>query len=63
MLTNSLYVTTKDEKGHGHNYRLPVTETVPEGHEITGVRVAGTVRFRELLSPADQEKLFVATGR
>lgn len=51
MLVSSLYVTTKDEKNHEHHYRLPVTETVPEGHEITNVRPAGKFRFSSVLSP------------
>jgi len=51
MHTPSLYITTADEKNHSHHYRLPVTDTVPEGHEITGVRPAGLFRLSSVLSP------------
>lgn len=47
----TLYVTTTDEKNRTHNYRLPVTDSVPEGHEITGVRKAGEFQFGQNLTP------------
>lgn len=49
--TPSLYVTTQDENCKAHTYRLPVTETVPAGQEITAVRPAGLFRFSSVLSP------------
>jgi len=57
MLTNSLYVNTKDEKGTTHAYRLPVTDTVPEGHEITGVRKAGVFTLAQVLTAAQRTAL------
>lgn len=51
MLVHSFYITTQDEKHNSHQYRLPVTETVPEGHEITDVKPAGLFRFSSSLSP------------
>lgn len=57
MLVPSLYVTTKDEKNRDHHYRLPVTETVPEGHEITAVRPAGRFSFNQNLSGETVQRL------
>jgi hypothetical protein len=59
----SLYVTTEDNKQHSHTYRLSVTDTVPDGHEITNVRPAGVNRFSSLLSPESLIVLKIATGR
>lgn len=50
-MQNTLYVTTRDEKSHEHFYRLPLTDTVPDGHEIVNVRPAGQFRLSSLLSP------------
>jgi hypothetical protein len=49
-MERSLYVSTQDDKGHGHRYRLPLTETVPDGHEIIDVRPAGQFRFTQTVS-------------
>jgi len=43
------YATTKDRKGHEHNYRLGAGETVPNGHEIVNLSVAGRFKFSEIL--------------
>jgi hypothetical protein len=59
--TPQLYVTTSDEKNKSHTFRLPVTETVPEGHEITMVRPAGVNRFSSLLSPESLANLRTVT--
>lgn len=55
------YVTTSDEKNRTHNFRLPVTDTVPAGHEITGYRPAGNFRFSSVLSPESLANLKAAT--
>lgn len=62
-MQHTLYVTTVDEKQHTHNYRLPVTETVPEGQEITAVRPAGNFRFSSVLSPESLANLKSAVKR
>lgn len=53
MLVPSFYVTATetDKPSHEHHYRLPVSETVPEGQEIVSLRPAGQFRFSSLLSP------------
>lgn len=51
------YATTKDRKGHEHNYKLPAGEGVPNGHEITDLSVAGRFKFAEMLKPEDREAL------
>lgn len=43
------YATTKDKKGHEHNYKLSTGETVPSGHEITNLSVAGRFKFSEII--------------
>lgn len=45
----AFYATTKDRKGHEHNYRLNSGETVPNGHEITDLSVAGRFKFAEII--------------
>lgn len=50
-MQSTLYVTTRDEQNDTHTYRLPLTDTVPDGHEIVNVRPAGQFRFSSLLSP------------
>lgn len=62
-MLKTLYVTTVDEKNSTHNYRLPVTETVPEGQDIVAVRPAGNFRFSSLLSPESLASLKVAVSR
>lgn len=59
----SLYVTTQDESNKSHTYRLPVTDTVPEGEEITAVRPAGLFRFSSVLSPESLANLRTASTR
>jgi hypothetical protein len=51
------YATTKDRKGHEHNYKLSTGETVPSGHEITNLAVAGRFKFEEMLKPEDRAAL------
>jgi hypothetical protein len=51
VMQKSLYINTEDLDGHAHAYRLPVTDTIPEGHEITSVRPAGLFPVTALLSP------------
>ena len=51
------YATTKDKKGHEHNYRLPAGEGVPNGHEITDLSVAGRFKFSEILDQKMVEDL------
>lgn len=46
---HQFYATTKDKKGHEHNYRLPAGEAVPSGHEITALSVAGRYKFAEII--------------
>jgi hypothetical protein len=43
------YATTKDKKGHEHNYKLNAGEGVPNGHEITDLSVAGRFKFAEII--------------
>jgi hypothetical protein len=43
------YATTKDRKGHEHNYKLGSGETVPSGHEIVDLSVAGRFKMTEIL--------------
>lgn len=62
-MQNTLYVTTVDDDKHTHNYRLPVTETVPEGHEITDVRPAGLFRLSAILSDENRKRLLAAGKR
>lgn len=51
--TPSLYVTTQETEHPEirHTFRLPVTDTVPDGQEIVSVRPAGQFRFSSVLSP------------
>lgn len=62
-MQHTLYVTTLDNDNHTHNYRLPVTDTVPEGHEITGVRPAGEFRLSAILSDDNRKRLLSAGKR
>lgn len=48
-MRNEFYATTKDKKGHEHNYRLGPGETVPYGHEIVDLALAGRFKFAELI--------------
>jgi hypothetical protein len=50
-MQTTLYVNTEDLNGKAHAYRLPLTDTVPEGHEITSVRPAGLFPVTAILSP------------
>jgi hypothetical protein len=45
----SYYASTRDRKGHEHNYRLKQGEGVPAGHEITNLSVAGQFKFSEVV--------------
>lgn len=49
-MQNTLYINTVDSDNHAHAYRLPLTDTIPEGHEITSVRPAGQFPVTALLS-------------
>lgn len=51
------YATTKDKKGHEHNYRLAAGEAVPSGHEITDLSVAGRFKFSEIIDKKTAEDL------
>ncbi len=51
------YATTKDKKGHEHNYKLHAGETVPYGHEIMDLSVAGRFKFSEILDKKTVEDL------
>jgi hypothetical protein len=48
-MRHQFYATTKDKKGHEHSYRLDSSETVPYGHEITDLSVAGRFKFSEII--------------
>jgi len=50
-MRTEFYVTTQDNDGREHSYKLPETDTVPDGHEITNLRPAGQFRLSSLLSP------------
>lgn len=54
---HQFYASTKDKKGHEHNYRLPAGEAVPMGHEITNLSVAGRFKFNEILSKENVDLL------
>jgi hypothetical protein len=58
----SLYVTTEDKTSKSHTYRLPVTDTVPDGEEITAVRPAGLFRLSSVLSPESRTNLQLAVS-
>ncbi len=60
MLKTEFYVTTSDEKNRTHNYRLPNSEPVPDGHEVTNVVVASRYTLASLLSPATKRSLSAA---
>lgn len=51
------YATTKDRKGHEHRYRLAAEETIPGGHEIIDLSVAGRFKFSEILDQKTVEDL------
>lgn len=55
----TLYLTTRDQRGHRHEYRQPVNEEVPSGHEIVNARTAGEFRLADMLSPDDLSALFI----
>jgi len=60
---HQFYATTRDKKGHEHNYRLPAGEGVPNGHEITNLAVAGRFKFAEIIDDKmakDLKELFRA---
>lgn len=59
-LVPTLYVTTHDDKGTAHTFKLPVTETVPEGHEIVQVRQAQVARLSSILSPESVRNLLTS---
>jgi hypothetical protein len=55
MLTMTLapYITTVDDKGHSHNYRMPVSETAEHdwsGEKVKGIRFS-TFRFSDMIDP------------
>jgi hypothetical protein len=56
------YATTKDKKGGIHQYKLRQGDPVPRGHEITGLAVADTWKFADLLSNVDLPKVYNAAG-
>lgn len=64
---HQFYATTKDKKGHEHNYRLNAGDPVPQGHEITALSVAGRFKFSEIIGDElakDLKELFpVKKGR
>jgi len=51
------YATTKDKKGGEHNYKLGAGDTVPSGHEITDLSVAGRFKLVDMLKPEDRDLL------
>lgn|SRR5262245_29529678 len=58
----TIYVTTKDDKGHRHEYRQPPTEAVPSGHDVVNIRKAGEFRLSEIISDVDAIALFRAVN-
>lgn len=48
-MRQEFYATTKDKKGNEHNYRLSSGETVPFGHEIVDLALAGRFKFAEII--------------
>lgn len=64
---HKFYATTKDRKGHEHNYKLNAGEGVPSGHEITSLAVASRFKFAEIVGEEmakDLKELFpVRKGR
>lgn len=60
------YATTKDKKGHEHNYKLNAGEGVPYGHEITDLSVAGRFKLSEIVGEKmakDLKELFPVKKR
>jgi len=51
------YATTKDRKGHEHNYKLAAGEGVPSGHEITNLAVAGRFKLSEIIGEETAKEL------
>ncbi len=43
------YASTKDRKGHVHNYKLTNGDTVPSSHEIVDLSVASRFKFSEII--------------
>jgi len=66
-MRHQFYATTKDKKGHEHNYRLDQNEPVPYGHEIVDLSLAGRFKFTEIIGEKmakDLKELFpVRKGR
>ena len=56
-----VYVSTKDRKGHTHNYKLTGDQTIPAGEEVTDVRLPSQ-NLREMLHPDVVAKLTAAYG-
>lgn len=56
-----VYVSTKDRKGHTHNYKLTGDQTVPAGEEVTDVRLPSQ-NLREMLHPDVVAKLTATYG-
>lgn len=54
---HQFYATTKDRKGHEHNYKLPAGEGVPSGHEIESLAVASRWKLAEVLDTETYELL------
>lgn len=50
MLAKYFYITTEDRKLRSHQYKLPVSEAAPDGHEITDLRPAGLFPITDFLS-------------
>lgn len=51
------YASTKDRKGHTHQYKLQTGEGVPSGHEITDLSVAGRFKLSEIVDSETAQKL------
>lgn len=58
---HQFYASTKDRKGHEHNFKLSAGEGVPKGHEIMSLAVAGRWKFAEVIGDSlakDLKELF-----
>jgi hypothetical protein len=53
----SFYITTKDRKGHSHQYRLIGGEAVPSGHEVVDLKRAGHYPLTAFISKDDVQAL------
>lgn len=49
-MDNTFYVTTVEDNGREHNFRLPQGDTIPENQVLKSQRPAGLFRFSTILS-------------